>query len=85
MVYLRMDQYDLALEDYDRALKLQPKSAGSLYGRGFTKHRLGRLAEAEADIKAAKTLQKDIAETWAEYGLTLEPSAVVTSEGPAPH
>ena len=83
LIYLRMGQYDLALKDYDRALKMQPKSAWSMFGRGLTKHRLGRLDEAATDIAAARALHKDISETWAKYGLTVEAPAVATIEGPS--
>ena len=40
-VYLKLDQIDNAIKDYDAALKLDAKLAGSLYGRGLAKLRKG--------------------------------------------
>jgi tetratricopeptide (TPR) repeat protein len=73
-VYLRLSRLDDALADYDEALRLNPKQAGSLYGRGLAKLKKGDAAGGEADIAAAKAIQVDIAEEFARYGVT--PSAV---------
>ena len=40
-VYLKLGQTDNAIKDYDAALKLDLKLAGSLYGRGIAKTRRG--------------------------------------------
>ena len=64
---------DDAVADYDEALKLNPKQAGSLYGRGLAKLKKGDAGGGEADIAAAKAIQADIAEEFARYGVT--PSA----------
>ena len=37
LVRYRLGDYDKAMADYDAALKLQPKSAWALYGRGLVK------------------------------------------------
>ena len=37
LVELRMGQYDQSIADYDAALKLNPRSAWSLYGRGLAR------------------------------------------------
>jgi tetratricopeptide (TPR) repeat protein len=71
--YLRLSRLDDALADYDEALKLNPKQAGSLYGRGLAKLKKGDAAGGEADIAAAKSIQADIAEEFARYGVS--PSA----------
>ena len=67
-VFLKMSRFDAAVSDYDAALQINPKGAFALYGRG-----LARLqnddAAGESDIAAAKTLQADIAEEYARYGL----------------
>jgi tetratricopeptide (TPR) repeat protein len=52
--------YPKALADYDAALKIDPKRASSLYGRGMTKLKLGD-ATGNADIDAAKAINPDIA------------------------
>ena len=49
------------------ALKLNPKLAGALYGRGLAKQKKGD-ATAEADIAAAKAIQSDIAENSSATG-----------------
>jgi membrane associated rhomboid family serine protease len=68
--YLRLSQLNDAVADYDEALKLNPKQAGSLYGRGLAKLTKGDRAGGEADIAAAKAIQADIAEEFARYGVT---------------
>ncbi|MGB8632095.1 MAG: hypothetical protein WCD69_22405 [Xanthobacteraceae bacterium] len=57
------------MADYDAVLKLNPKFAGSLYGRGVVKQKKGDAAGAETDMAAAKALRSDIAEQWAKYGV----------------
>ena len=67
-VFLKMTHFDAAVSDYNAALQINPKLAFALYGRG-----LARLKNAdpsgETDIAAAKSLQADIAEEYARYGL----------------
>lgn len=70
LIYLRMGDYPRALKDYDDAIRLQPRSAWSLYGRGLTKLKMGREAEGQADLAAAKALAPELAEEAAKYGLT---------------
>ena len=62
-------RHDAAIADYDVALKLNPKLAGSLYGRGLAKRRTGDAAGAEADIAAATALQANVAARFAGYGV----------------
>ena len=68
--YLRLGRLDDGLVDYDEALKLNPKQAGSLYGRGLAKLKKGDAVGGEADIGAAKAIQADIAEEFERYGVT---------------
>jgi tetratricopeptide (TPR) repeat protein len=74
LAYLRLSRLDDAVADYDEALKLNPKQAGSLYGRGLAKLKNGDAAGGEADIAAAKAIQADIAEEFARYGVTPSPA-----------
>ena len=62
------DQFDAAVSDYDIALRLNPKLASALYGRGLAKLR-NEDSTGEADITAAKAIQSDIAEEYARYGV----------------
>jgi tetratricopeptide (TPR) repeat protein len=68
-VYLRQGNYDKAIRDYDDALRRQPKSAWSLYGRGLAKLRKGMSAQGQSDIAAATALEPKIAEKAAKYGI----------------
>jgi cytochrome P450 len=53
LVELKLGQLDRAREDYDAALKIYPRLADSLYGRGD-------VAGARVDLAAAKTLDPGI-------------------------
>ncbi len=68
-VYLKLNQIDNAMKDYDAALKLDPKLAGALYGRGIARTRKGDKNGGTTDINAAKAIRADIAEEFARYGL----------------
>ena len=39
--YFRRGEFDLAISDYDARFRLEPKSAHSLYGRGYAKQKKG--------------------------------------------
>ncbi|MCF1597989.1 ATP-binding protein [Streptomyces muensis] len=69
---LREARYDRALDEYDRALALDPRSARAHYGRGVTHGALGDAAAALADLERAEELRPDA--TWIidEYALTLQ-------------
>ncbi len=67
-VYLKLGRFDLAISTYDAALKLDPKSPYSLYGRGVAKLKTGDAAGGQADIVAAKAI-KDVAAEMAGYGV----------------
>ena len=68
-VNLRLGRADDAIKDYDAALKLDPKLAGALYGRGLAKMRKGDRAGGSADVAAAKRIRSDIAEEFSRYGV----------------
>ena len=69
-VLLRLARYDDAITAYDAALRIRPKNADSLYGRGIAKRRRGDIDAGAADIKAALAADADIAVTFANYGVT---------------
>jgi tetratricopeptide (TPR) repeat protein len=66
--YLKLKQLDKAIADYDNALRLEPKQAASLYGRGLAKQKKGDQAGGNADIEAAKRLKPGIADDFAAQG-----------------
>jgi tetratricopeptide (TPR) repeat protein len=76
LVYLKMRKPDLAIADYDARLRIDPKSAHSLYGRGLARKmkavQTGAPSDdggASADLGAAIRINPDIAATYAKYGV----------------
>jgi hypothetical protein len=74
-VKLRLGHLDDAVTDYDQSLKLQPKSAWSLYGRGLAKAKKGDKAGGEADMAAGLALQPNLRAEARRAGL--EPPGAV--------
>lgn len=68
-VLVKLERYEDAIEEYDRALETRPDLAHSLYGRGVAKTRLGRTQDSLEDMQAAIALDSGIAETFGGYGL----------------
>jgi tetratricopeptide (TPR) repeat protein len=68
MILLRQGEYRRALADFDAELKILPKSARALYGRGIARTRMNDRAEGEKDIGAAQTLAPQIADRYRHYG-----------------
>jgi tetratricopeptide (TPR) repeat protein len=68
-VHFRRGEFDLALADYDAALRLSPRSASTLYMRGLVKQRAGDPAGGGADLKRALKMDPDIAEVWKRRGV----------------
>ncbi len=69
LMLLRQGDYRKALEDFDANLKIQPKNARALYGRGVAEARLNKRAESDRDIAAAAALAPQIAERFGHFGL----------------
>jgi tetratricopeptide (TPR) repeat protein len=67
-IFLKMTQFDAAVSDFDAALRLDPKLAFALYGRGYAKLKNDD-ESGEADIAAAKEIQADIGDEYARYGV----------------
>jgi Flp pilus assembly protein TadD len=53
----RRKDYTVAIANYDAALLLQPKAAGVLNNRGYSKFLQGDLKGAEADLQAALSVE----------------------------
>ncbi len=70
LVRLRLGDYDRSIADYDASLKLAPKNAWSLYGRGVAKMRKHKIAEGEADIAAATVISPGVGEEFKGHGIT---------------
>jgi len=71
LVKLRLGDFDKAISDYNGALKIQPKNAWALYGRGLAKLKKNNRGEGEADIAAAVALAPGVAESYKRMGLAL--------------
>ena len=67
--YLKMAQWDSALADYSSALRLDPRLASSLYGRGFAKLKKGDTTGGDADIASARAIEPNIIAEFARYGV----------------
>ena len=59
----------MAIKDYSSALRVDPKLASALYGRGLAKLKKGDMAAGNADLAAAKKLKATIAADFSRYGL----------------
>lgn len=70
LVRLRLGDYDKAIADYDESLKLAPKNAGAMYGRGVAKIRKQKTADGEADLARAKALSSTVADEFKRHGIT---------------
>jgi len=69
LVRLRLGDYDKSIADYDESLRLVPKSAWPLYGRGLAKMHKEMVADGEADIAHAKSLSPAVADEFKHRGI----------------
>jgi tetratricopeptide (TPR) repeat protein len=66
--HLAAQQYAKAIDDYDAALRQNPKDAWSFYGRGLAKVKQGDTT-GNADMDAAKAIQPKIAAGFESRGI----------------
>lgn len=59
-----------SLSDYDKALRINPNLADSLYGRGLAELRLGRKIRGQHDLTAAGKLDSGVVKRFAAMALT---------------
>jgi tetratricopeptide (TPR) repeat protein len=69
LVLLRMGEYDKSIADYDVSLKINPKNAWSLYGRGIDKLRKHAASEGEVDIAQATAISPQVADEFKRRGI----------------
>jgi tetratricopeptide (TPR) repeat protein len=69
MVRVRQGNYDKAIDDFNAALKLEPKLASALYGRGVAESHKNKAAAASADIAAARELEPKLPERYQRAGI----------------
>ena len=65
----RAGELGRAIEDYNRALTINPRYALSLYGRGVARLRKGLESDGEADIAAAVAINPRLPETAKRLGI----------------
>lgn len=69
LVFLRLGDYPKSIADYDAAIAIVPKNAGSWYGRGIDKRRQHLAAAGDVDIAQANSLAPKVGETFARHGV----------------
>lgn len=69
MVSLKQQRFADAWRDYDQAVRHKPAYAHALFGRGIAALRQGRTAQGNADLAAARRLDPDVENIYAEAGI----------------
>ncbi|MEP6548961.1 MAG: aspartyl protease family protein [Gammaproteobacteria bacterium] len=69
LVRLRLGDYDKSIADFDESLKLVPKSAWPLFGRGVAKIRKNKVTDGESDIAHAKSLSPTVVDDFSRRGI----------------
>jgi tetratricopeptide (TPR) repeat protein len=59
-VYYDTAEYERAVSYYNEAIRLNPRSADSLYWRGKSKEKIGDTQSANADIAAARAIDPNV-------------------------
>jgi tetratricopeptide (TPR) repeat protein len=76
LVYLKLGEFPMAIEDYTAAIKLDANDANSFYGRGLAKQKNGDRAGGDADIAAAVKLSPNVGADYDSYGIQAALKAV---------
>ena len=69
-----MNRYDESLQEYDKAIEIDPKYVRAYYSRGNVWHEKGEYERAIADYRAAIQLDSLLAE--ANFGLAVYPTTI---------
>jgi tetratricopeptide (TPR) repeat protein/predicted aspartyl protease len=70
LVRLRLGDYDKSIDSYDAALKIRPKNAWTLYGRGLAELKKNNRSEGEADIAEAVKTAPGVEDIYKKMGLS---------------
>jgi tetratricopeptide (TPR) repeat protein/predicted aspartyl protease len=73
LVRFRLGDYDKSIGNYDAALKIRPKNAWTLYGRGLAKLKKNNRSDGEADIAEAVKIAPGVANAYKRMGLDIGP------------
>jgi tetratricopeptide (TPR) repeat protein len=68
---VQLGKYDLAIQDYTKALEVDPANSFAYYNRGITKDRMGDFEGAVADFSSAITLDPGNADFYHNRGFSL--------------
>jgi len=68
-IYLKLGDDALALNEYESALQIDPNRAVALFGRGLARIRTGDVKGGEGDQAAARTINPEVDQQFAFYGL----------------
>jgi tetratricopeptide (TPR) repeat protein len=73
LVRFRLGDYGKSIGNYDAALKIRPKNAWTLYGRGLAKLKENNRSDGEADIAEAVKIAPGVADAYKRMGLDIGP------------
>lgn len=68
-IYLKLGDAALALNEYENALQIDPNRAVALFGRGLARIGTGDVKGGEGDQAAARTINPEVDQQFAFYGL----------------
>jgi tetratricopeptide (TPR) repeat protein len=69
LTYLKSNQPDKAIADFDAVLLLNPKLTDSLYGRGLALIKKRDLDRGHADTARAKAIDPDVVRRFDRYDI----------------
>ncbi|MGE5151346.1 MAG: tetratricopeptide repeat protein, partial [Rhodospirillaceae bacterium] len=69
-IQLKLGDFQMAINEYNAALQIDPSHARSLYGRGLAKAKSGDKNGGDADVAAAVKLLPKVGEDFTRFGVT---------------
>jgi tetratricopeptide (TPR) repeat protein len=79
LVLLRMGKLDESIAQYNAAIKVQPRAAQALYGRGLAELKKGQKTEGDADLAAALAIAPGLSAEYRRFGLMPDGAAPAKS------
>jgi len=69
LVFIRLNDFDGAVAEYDRCLEKEPQNASFLYGRAIAKLRSGNPTGANEDFASANGLDPNVGRLFSDVGI----------------